>query len=417
MSLIILDCNVGNVSQNPIVPTNDNKVHTFKYTPTGAKNYEYWDPQQNKNIQTLDVYSNSGNNWMLETFDSNTGNLISSNNYLYSQILSDEVLLQRDFTSDGQIGDKIVKKIADHQLSNYSLYKTESGGLIVDNSSISNNTPLVPTLLKNKNGDSLFTLKTDDVSMVTYDGGGSLYWKGSWNRGIFDSSGHHVETRKYNEGQLLVDEHKYQIDINKDGQIGGDKIADVYSNSHQSTSNNVAGLYKTDSGVLIFDSNSLNVGDNLNNPTNALTKNGIIHEFKVIPSIAMQTSVYDSMGVNQNYYSAFMKDKSKWSKETFNNFGELIESVNYNYETHLLADETIYQIDIDGDNYIGNRVIESYRESGSKAVYKVEGDNYILGDAGGFVNNYPDKQKLLVKNNKPFEFSYKPSASYSYSTF
>ena len=108
----------------------------------------------------------------------------------------------------------------------------------------------------------------------------------------------------------------------------------------------------------------------------------------------MQTSVYDPMGVNQNYYSAFMKDKSKWSKETFNNFGELIESVNYNYETHLLADETIYQIDIDGDNYIGNRVIESYRESGSKAVYKVEGDNYILGDAGGLL--------IIILTNKNF---------------
>ena len=78
---------IGNVSQNPIVPTNDGKIHTFKYTPTGAKNYEYWDPQQNENVQTLDVYSNSGNNWMLDTFDSNTGNLISSNKYLYSQIL------------------------------------------------------------------------------------------------------------------------------------------------------------------------------------------------------------------------------------------------------------------------------------------------------------------------------------------
>ena len=59
---------IGNVSQNPIVPTNDGKIHTFKYTPTGAKNYEYWDPQQNENIQTLDVYSGSGNNWMLEKF-------------------------------------------------------------------------------------------------------------------------------------------------------------------------------------------------------------------------------------------------------------------------------------------------------------------------------------------------------------
>ena len=65
--------------------------------------------------------------------------------------------------------DKLVTRLlrkSIHQLSNYSLYKTESGGLIVDNSSISNNTPLVPTLLKNKNGDSLFIPKTDDVSMA-----------------------------------------------------------------------------------------------------------------------------------------------------------------------------------------------------------------------------------------------------------
>ena len=70
----------------------------------------------------------------------------------------------------------------------------------------------------------------------------------------------------------------------------------------------------------------------------------------------MQISFTDSQGVHQNYYSAFMKDKSKWSKETFNDFGELIESVNYDYETHLLADETIFQIDIDGDNHIGNKL-------------------------------------------------------------
>ena len=69
-------------------------------------------------------------------------------------------------------------------------------------------------------------------------------------------------------------------------------------------STNVAGLYKTDSGALIFDSNTLIAGDNLNNPTNALTKNGSIYEFKIIPSIAMQTSVTDSQGVLK-LFSAF----------------------------------------------------------------------------------------------------------------
>ena len=77
-----------------------------------------------------------------------------------------------------------------------------------------------------------------------------------------------------------------------------------------------------------------------------------------------------------------MKDKSRWSKETFNNFGELVETVSYDYETHLLVDETIYQIDIDGDNFIGNRVVENYNNSSNKALYKVDGGHYIFSDRG-----------------------------------
>ena len=91
--------------------------------------------------------------------------------------------------------------------------------------------------------------------------------------------------------------------------------------------------------------------------------------------------------------------------------------LNYNYETHLLADETIFQIDIDGDNHIGNKVVESYNESGSKSLYKVESGDYILANSTATIGNYPDQQKLLLKDDKPFEFTYKPSASYSYSTY
>ena len=102
--------NVGNASQNPIIPTSNNKHTSFQYTPTGAKGFEFWDPQQNKNISEIDVYSGSGNKWILDTFDATTGSLISSDNYLYNQILSDEVLIQKDLTNDGQIGDTIVQE-------------------------------------------------------------------------------------------------------------------------------------------------------------------------------------------------------------------------------------------------------------------------------------------------------------------
>ena len=131
--------------------------------------------------------------------------------------------------------------------------------------------------------------------------------KGSWNRDLFDSSGYHIETRKYNEAQLLIDEHKYQIDINKDDVISGEKNCRVYSNAYkpQSMSTNVAGLYKADSGA-IFDSNTLIAGDNLNNPTNALTKNGSI-EFEYYRVLQCKPQL-QILGVHKNYFSAFLKE-------------------------------------------------------------------------------------------------------------
>ena len=67
----------------------------------------------------------------------------------------------------------------------------------------------------------------------------------------------------------------------------------------------------------------------------------------------------------------------------FNSYGEHIENKNYSLETLLLADETQYKIDIDTDGFIGNRVIESYIESGEKSVYKVEtGDYYGKNGVG-----------------------------------
>ena len=127
---------------------------------------------------------------MFETFDSSTGNLISSSKYLYNQILSDEIHLNRDLTDDGIIGDRISQELSKHQSSNKSLYKTESGSLIIDNSNITN-VPVDPTLLKNKDGSALFTTKQNNISIaIDQEEGGSLYWgAGSlWNREIFDSS-------------------------------------------------------------------------------------------------------------------------------------------------------------------------------------------------------------------------------------
>jgi len=77
----------GDVSQSPVIPKSKNNVHKFLYNPTGAKSFEFWDPSTGNSVLEIDIYSGSGNKWLLQTFDASNGNLISSSNYLYNQIL------------------------------------------------------------------------------------------------------------------------------------------------------------------------------------------------------------------------------------------------------------------------------------------------------------------------------------------
>ena len=100
--------------------------------------------------------------------------------------------------------------------------------------------------------------------------------------------------------------------------------------------------------------------------------------------MALQKSNQDNGGSPESntFFTAFIKDGNKWTNETFNSYGEHIETKNYSLETLLLADETQYKIDIDTDGFIGNRVIESYIESGEKSVYKVETGDYIMARMG-----------------------------------
>ena len=99
------------------------------------------------------------------------------------------------------------------------------------------------------------------------------------------------------------------------------------------------------------------------------------------------------------HFTAFIKDGNKWTNETFNSYGEHIETKNYSLETLLLADETQYKIDIDTDGFIGNRV-ESYIESGEKSAYKVETGDYIMARMGALSGQHPDSQVLLHKEEK-----------------
>ena len=61
-----------------------------------------------------------------------------------------------------------------------------------------------------------------------------------------------MKTRKYNKAQLIVDEHKYQIDINKDGTIFEAIKLPKFTQSRNFDYTNSIGVYKTESGALVF---------------------------------------------------------------------------------------------------------------------------------------------------------------------
>ena len=194
------------------------------------------------------------------------------------------------------------------------MFKAESGALVISSAS-SNVGDYFQTnrvVLSEKWLETPLKLNSEQLFLVNYYADhtpyelSSIYWgaNDNWNREIFDKDFVKVETRKYNYSQLLIDEIRFNTDLSGDGIINGDTVEEIFSTSINSPYNNVAGLYKTTSGGLVFDSNSLQVGDNLMSPTSSLTKDGKLHNFKTTPSVAMQT---DPNGNGHKEYSVFLK--------------------------------------------------------------------------------------------------------------
>ena len=105
----------------------------------------------------------------------------------------------------------------------------------------------------------------------------------TWNKEKFGATGFHNGQTKLNLSQLLIEENRYNADLNKDGQIG-DKIAEVLSNSR--VNENATGLYKTISGSYVFDENNLEIGSELQSPSSSLIYNNKPYSFSSTPKVA-----------------------------------------------------------------------------------------------------------------------------------
>ena len=131
-----------------------------------------------------------------------------------------------------------------------------------------------------------------------------------------------------------------------DGQIG-DRISQTLSN--QNKSSHATGLYKTVSGAYVFDSNNLNVVQELQSPSSALIYEGKPYSFSSDPIVAFRTE-QDHHALNDTAkYNVFLKPEDKWIREEFSLDGQLLERHEYDHLSKVLTDETIYQYDLNND--------------------------------------------------------------------
>ena len=64
----------------------------------------------------------------------------------------------------------------------------------------------------------------------------TLYWDDgkSWNKEVFGATGFHDKQIKLNLSQLLIEEDRYNVDLNSDGQVG-DRVAQTLSNQNKAS--------------------------------------------------------------------------------------------------------------------------------------------------------------------------------------
>ena len=404
----------GSNIQNSVKATDSRgRDYKFKYEPTGASTIQVMDHHDHNNsYDEVNVYSGSGQNWLKETFNANTGKLIKSSSYLESEVLNDESWLNKDLNNDERIGDIVTNKVADYK-GTKELYEVFSGGLVVDNSgrkagdylnpSNSSNNPILLKTADSRGNVKLFEKQSDSYALTYSDNGHlavpTLYWNDgkSWNKEIFGATGFHNDQVKLDLSQLLIEEDRYDVDLNSDGQIG-DRISQTLSD--QSKAQHAAGLYKTVSGAYVFDQNNLVVGGELQSPSSALIYNGKPYSFSSEPIIAFgaDQSIVDPNLFGVYKYDVFLKPESKWIREKFNSDGQLEQRYEYDHLSKVLTDETIYQYDLNGDGSIGAVIEAEYNgRSHSESFYKINTGDFILGTNGTSIGMSPNNKNCYIK--------------------
>ena len=114
-------------------------LHNFKYTPTGAVTYA----EGNGSV----YYQDTRGNWFRDNFTKD-GVFQKTDNYNFSQVLSDELMFNLDLNGDGNIGNTINELLYDDGTS--AIYRIVTGEHIIADSGSSVGDIVEPIFLKKR---------------------------------------------------------------------------------------------------------------------------------------------------------------------------------------------------------------------------------------------------------------------------
>ena len=323
-------------------------IYDFKYTPQGAVS---------KTDGNLDVYYEYRGRWYKDKFDSDgifDGTVIY---YDESILLNDETNFNLDLNNDSDVGDRIKSVKYDGSIKNddFSIYETNAGAYVFDQNDLDIDVKTVePKILTKQvsNRVQLYKNKYDFDAVLEHEDGSGIYYqdsRGRWYKDNFDENGTYENTERYNLNLVLNEEHKLDKDLNDDGQIGFEIDSVEIKTEGESKS-----LYKSKSGVYIFDDSGLNEGDNSIDPVILKNTSGS-REWKPSSNHDLQAIYSDKDSNNNDEFSIYFKYSHHNYKITRDESGKIF-NLNPYYQS-ILEEEEDKGIDINNDGVIGKKTI------------------------------------------------------------
>jgi hypothetical protein len=381
----------GDTTSTPILLTkiirNKPYLYKFKYLPEGAVILN----------DSINVYhKDNRDRWYKDKFDS-SGKFENTSRLDLNQVLSDELTFNIDLNNDNFIGDvvesvKTTSNVVDSLGHKFSIYQTVSKAYVFDNQDLSygdnpgsdfeNPITLKKQISKRgKISEIIHKFSYDISGLLAYENGDfEVFYSDSrkrWFGEKFDKEGIFKGSTNISLNQLLVNESNYLVDLNNDGYIG-----DLVNQKMFTSKTDDFGLYKTNSGSLVIDDNSLDIGDYTSSPI-LLT---ILRKNKY--SIMKYNSAIDINGVvkfeSSENYLLFYEFKNRYYKSEFNSEGVFRGTDYYRDVSILLNDEATFNEDLNNDGHVGD-TIKSVKYDGSRqnddfSIYQTSSGAYIFDD-------------------------------------